>query len=118
MLETQNQAAKILRDNIQILNANQIQLLQTSAISWLNSNSDSAETFDVVFIDPPFDSDYLATACELLETNQFLSEHACIYLEMNRKQDLPELPKSWAVVREKKAGQVGYYLVRRNVRAE
>ena len=53
-------------------------------------------------------------ACELLETQNYLSEHACIYLEMDRKQDLPELPLSWNVVREKKAGQVSYYLVRRN----
>jgi len=126
MLETQNQAAKILRENIQTLNAEQVQLLQTDAMSWLNSVADSvtdsvtdsAQRFDVVFIDPPFDSDYLAQACELLETRQCLSEHACLYLEMNRKQDLPELPLSWTVVREKKAGQVGYYLIRRNIQRE
>ena len=126
MLETQNQAARILRENIQTLNAEQVQLLQTDAISWLNSSTDlvadsvadSAQSFDVVFIDPPFDSDYLAQACELLEAQRCLSEHACIYLEMNRKQDLPELPQSWTVVREKKAGQVGYYLVRRNIQSE
>jgi len=119
MLETQSQAAKILRENIQTLNAERVQLLQTDALSWLNSVTDSvadsAQSFDVVFIDPPFDSEYLAQACELLEARQCLSEHACVYLEMNRKQDLPELPQSWTVVREKKAGQVGYYLVRRNV---
>lgn len=115
ILEIQNQAAKILRENIQTLNAEQVQLLQVSAISWLNSNNESAETFDVVFVDPPFDSDYLAQACESLESQGWLSEQACIYLEMNRKQDLPELPQSWSVVREKKTGQVGYYLIRRNV---
>ncbi len=118
MLETQHQAAKILRENIQTLDAQQVQLLQSDAISWLNSNAALSDTFDVVFIDPPFDSDYLAKACDLLEAQSLLSEHACIYLEMNRKQDLPELPQSWTLVREKKAGQVGYYLIRRNVRAE
>jgi len=118
MLETQSQAAKILRENIQTLNAEQVQLLQSSAISWLNSDKSCAETFDVVFVDPPFDSDMLAQTCELLESQGWLSEHACIYLEMNRKQDLPELPQSWTVVREKKAGQVSYYLVRLNVQTE
>jgi len=120
MLETQQQAVKILRDNIQTLQAEQIQLLQADAIKWLNSGvkanekTSEAECFDVVFIDPPFASDYLAQACELLDTKSYLSEHACIYLEMNRKQDLPELPPGWVVVREKQAGQVGYYLIRRN----
>lgn len=112
MLETQNQAVRILRENIQTLNAGQVQVLPSDALSWLSATA--TETFDVVFIDPPFDSDYLAQACRLLETQGYLSEHACIYLEMNRKQDLPPLPKSWTVVREKKTGQVGYYLVRHN----
>jgi len=115
MLETQSQAAKILRENIQTLKAEQVQLLQTDAMSWLNSMTEPVRRFDVVFIDPPFNSEYLVQACELLEAQECLSEHACIYLEMNRKQDLPRLPQSWTVVREKKAGQVGYYLVRRNV---
>jgi len=116
MLETQAQAAKILADNIQVLQAEQIQLLQMDTLSWLKSqlNINEAEKFDVVFIDPPFDSDYLAKTCELLESQQLLSEYACIYLEMNRKQNLPELPANWNLVRDKKAGQVGYYLVRRN----
>lgn len=116
LLEIQNQAIAVLRENINTLNADQVQVIPMDAISWLRNIP--AETFDVVFIDPPFDSDFLASTCELLEANHYLSEHACIYLEMNRKQDLPELPENWSVVREKKAGQVGYYLVRRNYAAK
>ncbi len=116
LLEIQNQAIAVLRENINTLNADQVQVIPMDAISWLRNIP--AETFDVVFIDPPFDSDFLASTCELLEVNHYLSEHACIYLEMNRKQDLPELPENWSVVREKKAGQVGYYLVRRNYAAK
>ena len=112
MIENQRQAAEILSVNIQDLKAENIQLLQRDALNWLSSPS--AIKYDVVFIDPPYDSDYLAKACELLESQQHLSEFACIYLEMNRKQDLPVLPENWNVVREKKAGQVSYYLVRRN----
>jgi len=112
MIEKQRQAAEILSVNIRDLKAENVQLLQYDALNWLNSQA--ATQYDVVFIDPPFDSDYLAQVCELLENNQYLSEFACIYLEMHRKQDLPVLPENWNVVREKKAGQVSYYLVRRN----
>ena len=112
MIENQRQAAELLSANIQDLKAECMQLLQCDALNWLNSAP--AIQYDIVFIDPPFDSDYLSKACELLESQQYLSENACIYLEMNRKQDLPVLPENWNVVREKKAGQVSYYLVRRN----
>ena len=112
LLEMQNKAAAILADNIKALGADHVQLVRCDAINWLKSNS--SVTFDVVFIDPPFDSDYLAQACELLESQQCLAEHACIYIEMECRQDLPELPKTWSVAKEKKAGQVRYYLVRRN----
>lgn len=112
MLELQNQAVKTLSDNIQALKVENIKLLQQDAIRWLKSAS--VDKFDVVFLDPPFDSDYLAQACELLEQQQHLSEFACIYIEMDSKQSLPDLPASWTLVRQKKAGQVSYYLARRN----
>jgi len=116
LLEKQKQAAEILAANINDLKAEHIKLLQCDALSWLNSKPSGL--FDIVFIDPPFDSDYLAQAIALLENLPCLSEHACIYLEMDSKQALPALPESWRVVREKKAGQVSYYLVRRNFVAE
>lgn len=112
MIENQRQAAEVLSANIRDLKAEAMQLLQCDALNWLSKPA--VTKYDVVFIDPPFDSDYLSQACELLESNQYLAEFACIYLEMNRKQDLPILPENWNVVRQKKAGQVGYYLVRRN----
>jgi len=117
MIENQRQAAEVLSANIRDLKAEVMQLQQCDALNWLSkpaATQYAGKKYDIVFIDPPFDSDYLSKACELLESNQYLSEFACIYLEMNRKQDLPELPENWNLVREKKAGQVGYYLVRRN----
>jgi len=112
MLETQHEAAKVLASNIQTLKAENIQLLQQDALAWLKSKP--SQQFDIVFIDPPFASDYMQQVCQLLEQNNCLSEHACIYLEMDSQYELPELPNSWTVVRQKKAGQVSYYLVRRN----
>ncbi len=111
MIEKQAQAARVLMENTRTLQADNIQLVQQDALQWLQKPP--ATCFDIVFIDPPFDSDYMAQACELLEQNGFLAENACIYLEMDSHQALPEIPAGWRVMREKKAGQVGYYLIRR-----
>ncbi len=113
MLEKQPQAVKVLQENMRTLQADSMQLLQQDAMLWLQKPSSTC--FDIVFIDPPFDSDYMAEACGLLEQNGYLAEHACIYLEMDSHHALPEMPANWHVVREKKAGQVGYYLIRRNI---
>ncbi len=116
MLEVQAQAAKLLADNIQTLAADNIELLRQDALQWIQQQP--AEIYDIVFIDPPFDSDLLQQACMLLEQQGCLSEHACIYLEADSQRGLPELPPNWHLVKSKKAGQVGYYLIRRNYESE
>ena len=118
MLEMQNKASAVLAENINILKADNIQLIRQDAFSWLNNTclkSTVAQTFDIVFLDPPFDSGLLKQACDTLEQQRCLSEHAYIYLEMDGKQNLPDLPENWVILKEKKAGQVRYYLVQRNM---
>ncbi len=113
MLELQAQAVLLLEDNIKLLQAQGIQILHKDAVEWLKTTA-AAKPWDIVFIDPPFASDYLAEVCWLLENGQWLAEKATVYLEMDSTSPLPALPANWHIVKEKKAGQVRYYLVRRN----
>ncbi|HEX7028961.1 MAG TPA: 16S rRNA (guanine(966)-N(2))-methyltransferase RsmD [Gammaproteobacteria bacterium] len=70
--------------------------------------------FDVVFLDPPYAMGLLEPACAALERNGWLALDARIYLECAAKEGLPPLPENWQVVREKRAGQVGYFLAVRS----
>ena len=118
MLEIQSKANAVLAENIKILKADNIQLIREDAISWLTTaciKPPVSQPFDIVFLDPPFDGDLLVKACEALEQQPCLSEQAYIYLEMQGKHKLPDLPESWTLLKEKKAGQVRYYLVQRNL---
>lgn len=72
------------------------------------------EPFDIVFLDPPYAAGLLQSACAALEAGGWLSADARIYLECAAKHGLPPLPATWEVVREKQAGQVGYFLAVRN----
>lgn len=112
MLELQGAASKVLKQNIETLQAGNVHLLRQDALAYLKSTPTRA--FDIVFLDPPFDSDYLVPVCSLLEQGGWLTERACIYIEIDSRSPLPELPPGWELSRSKKAGQVSYSLIRRN----
>jgi 16S rRNA (guanine966-N2)-methyltransferase len=69
--------------------------------------------FDIVFLDPPFDSDLLTTTAALLEKNQWLASGSLIYAECSAKSGLPPLPPNWTATKAKQAGEVGYHLLTR-----
>jgi 16S rRNA (guanine966-N2)-methyltransferase len=73
--------------------------------------SQPPERFDVVFLDPPFGSDLVVQACEQLARG-WLAAGALIYIEAPADGGLPPLPPGWSVHRSKRAGQVGYHLLR------
>jgi 16S rRNA (guanine966-N2)-methyltransferase len=68
--------------------------------------------FDVVFLDPPYASGLLPPVCERLASRGWLASQALVYMECPADQPLPPLPAGWSVHRTKRAGQVGYHLLR------
>lgn len=68
---------------------------------------------DVVFLDPPFDSQLLPEVAAALESRGWLAPGALIYVECAARAPLPPLPAPWHVLREKRAGEVGYHLYAR-----
>jgi len=67
------------------------------------------QPFDVVFLDPPFDSGALSTASAALERG-WLAHDARIYIEHARRASPPVLPARWRELRSGSAGEVGYHL--------
>ena len=78
-----------------------------NAIAWLEAPA-SEPSFDIVFLDPPYDSDLLAAAAAALANR--IAPDARIYLERRAREPLPALPASWKELRAGKAGEVGYHL--------
>ena len=78
-----------------------------------------AREFDVVFLDPPFASDLLPQVCARLEERGWLSATGLAYVEAAHREGLPALPSAWRLLKAKRAGEVGYYLVEtRRLRGE
>ncbi|MCG6935691.1 MAG: 16S rRNA (guanine(966)-N(2))-methyltransferase RsmD [Proteobacteria bacterium] len=101
-----------LRDNLALLGAERAEVIQADARSFLDG---PREQFEVVFLDPPYQADLLVPCIEQLEQNDWLTAQAWIYVETPANQDLPGLPTNWSAQHSKRAGQVGYHLLRRTV---
>jgi 16S rRNA (guanine966-N2)-methyltransferase len=69
------------------------------------------QPFEIVFLDPPFASGLLQEICDALARG-WLAREAWIYVECPSDAALPALPPGWSVHRTKRAGQVGYHLLR------
>jgi 16S rRNA (guanine966-N2)-methyltransferase len=110
--ERNRPAAKAIRDTLKDL-AGDEEYARTEIITSdaLKLDLGAKGPFDIVFLDPPFDGPHLQDLCTLLEESNALAPSAHIYMEMDRRQDLPELPTTWAVSKEQTAGQVRYALV-------
>ncbi len=107
-----NQAVVVtqLRANVNVLQTQAAEVIKEQALNYLRG---PAIAFDVVFLDPPYQSDELPQCIEQLEQGGWLTAHAWIYLEAPAKVGLPPLPENWRVSRSKVAGEVGYHLVER-----
>ncbi len=111
MLELNTKAHQQLIRNINTLRTDNIQAINTDALSYLKS---AGSPFDIVFVDPPFRKGLLEQCLRLLEDNHWLTENAVIYVETEKELALTNVPKNWSLYREKIAGQVAYRLFKRN----
>jgi 16S rRNA (guanine966-N2)-methyltransferase len=92
------------------LNAQQVSIIQRDAMRFLRG--DSAE-YNLVFLDPPFQTNLLKPCCFALEHNGWLADTAKIYIETDKRNTLNDLPENWQSLRSKIAGDVAYHLFQR-----
>ncbi|HET8700943.1 MAG TPA: 16S rRNA (guanine(966)-N(2))-methyltransferase RsmD [Nitrococcus sp.] len=111
LVERSQIAIASLRENVARLGAGEaVQVIRADAERFL---AGKAEPFDLVFLDPPFQSALLERVCRQLDSGGWLAAGALIYLETDRHRTLGDLPGSWRVLRADGAGTVSYRLLRR-----
>ncbi len=114
-VESNVHACRSLRDNVVVLSANAITIVQSDVLRYLEND---ALVFDVVFLDPPFGEDLVIQTCQKLEENGWLAKHARIYVETERFFDFSRgaaMPENWRQLKSKTAGEVGYHLFERSL---
>ena len=102
MVESDRDVAKALRESARVLEAEDVEIVQSDAFAYLERSRDK---FDVVFVDPPFASDLALRAMALLPG--VLNPGARVYVESGSAL---ALPPAWRLLRDDRAGAVRYAL--------
>ena len=115
-------ATNTLNDNLKQLpmTAGQAaKVAQMSGFDWLRNYKAQAaideqvNTYDLVFLDPPFALALMQDMLSAVFDSQCLSSKAMIYVEQPQPLTDLVLPQGWTLHRSKKAGQVFYGLLSR-----
>lgn len=101
MIEPNHEQVKFLQQNLKLLNISHAQVIAQTAQHVLKNLN---ETFNLVFLDPPYALDLWAELASLIDP--LLADHAWIYVEADRDLNLLELPSDWHLIKETKAGTV------------
>ena len=107
LLESDRTLVRSLQATQAKLGAATVRVECADAIGWLARAP--ADSFDLAFIDPPFDTDLAASA--LQATVRLMRANAHIYLES--RIPLAAAPEGWAMHRQSRAGQVHFHLLSR-----
>ena len=109
MVEKNHSAFTVLKSNCSCLDMENVTIIKADALKWL-AEKNNFRPFDVVFLDPPFDSNLLTVCCSLLEANDLLAKKSYIYIETDQSRLAPIIPTEWKLLKEKISGQVAYKL--------
>ncbi|WP_288411466.1 16S rRNA (guanine(966)-N(2))-methyltransferase RsmD [uncultured Acinetobacter sp.] len=101
MIEPETLQAKILKQNIQLLEAKNCDLKVATAQQVLPRLN---QQFDVIFLDPPYSLDLWTELAILLDP--LARENAYIYVEADRELTQLQLPNTWQLLKSSKAGTV------------
>jgi 16S rRNA (guanine966-N2)-methyltransferase len=104
MVERSPAVMKALEKSAQLLGMPEVELVRADALDYL---SESRDKFDLVFLDPPFGQNALPAVLERLP--RVLAAGARVYVESDRR---PEAIADFATLRQDRAGQVYYQLLR------
>ncbi len=111
LVERARAAADLLRESAETLGARQVSVIETDALRWLEDQD--CHSFDIVFVDPPFDSSLAASALDRIAAGDVLAPGGLVYLE-SPIPDSPTIPSGWLTEREKELGEVRIQLLKRH----
>ena len=94
---------RALKDNAAKLGCTKVSVRHQDGLEFISRDE---QRFDVIFLDPPFQSDCLPRLLEILPKH--LNDNGVVYVESG---SAIEVPSPWQVLKSGRAGQVWYQLM-------
>lgn len=111
LVEQSRSAAASIRTSLAALGAKSATLVEGDALRWLESQT--PQSADIVFIDPPFGFGLGEAALERMLTLDLLRPGGLVYLESPRSDAPPHPMAAFETVKEKVLGEVRMRLLRK-----
>jgi len=116
LVEEDARIAAMLNEQKDLFNAQAIEIKNQNALTYLQ---DVNQQYDVIFLDPPFDSDLLEKVIPMILKQQVLSDGGSLYVESAAQQKaikcLETSLETLNCIREKISGEVRYALYESDV---
>ena len=101
IVDSGKEALQLIRDNVSACRL-EVQVVQSDALAYLERGGE----FDLVFIDPPYDSGLAEKALKKIKEIDILSEGGIIICETRRETVLPPLEKPYLLRKDYRYGKV------------
>ncbi|QNS01780.1 MAG: 16S rRNA (guanine(966)-N(2))-methyltransferase RsmD [Buchnera aphidicola (Pentalonia nigronervosa)] len=106
LLEINKKTILQLKKNSVKLNIKNLEIIKTNTLFWLKK---IGQPYDIIFIDPPYDTEIINKTIFLLEYGTWLKNNSLIYIEKNKKKNIT-IPQNWILYKKKISGQTEYCL--------
>ena len=103
LVDNNRKAVKIINQNIDNIGINNVKVINMDykkALDYFNKNNIK---FNIIFLDPPYDTDYIEQSIELIDKYNLLDNEGIIVCESNNINRMI-YPKEYKVVKSKKYG--------------
>lgn len=112
-IDQKRSSVKVIEDNIKTtgFEANS-QVLQSDAFAYISKRP---ETFDLIFLDPPYNANMLNKALKMIAEFDILSESGIIITECSENHVLPELNPPYSHIRDYEYGKTKISLFSKTV---
>jgi len=115
MVDANTAVVRQLQDIQEKLKATNVVVQRADALALAQSLGQRGERFDVIFLDPPYQQDFLGRALPLC--TKLVADGGFVYAEsgepLSFEDAVPDWFTGWEIAREDKAGQVHFYLLQR-----
>ena len=101
IIDAARESVRLIRENVRTVGLD-IRVIQADALSFLENSGN----YDLIFIDPPYESGLAEKALERIKAFDILSNGGIIICETRTETELPALPPPYFMKKEYRYGKV------------